>query len=65
MDSGGESEEEGEEDYEEDEMKSRDINYVVGDVTHPRDVYDRDAIVVHCLGKLRKKHLWFMFEYCT
>ena len=51
LDSGGESEEKDEEDCEEDEIKSRDINYVVGDVTHPKHVHDRDVIVVHCAGK--------------
>ena len=51
LDSGGESEEEDEEDHDEDEIRSRDINYVVGDVTHPKPFNDRDAIVVHCVGK--------------
>ena len=63
LDSGGESEEEDEEDCEEDEIKSRDINYVVGDVTHPKHVHDRDAIVVHCAGM--KKILSLCFNIVT
>ena len=43
-------ESEGESDEEEEEPESRTINYVVGDVTHPKHTQDRDAFVVHCVG---------------
>ncbi len=29
----------------------REIRYVVGDVTHPQNAEDADAIVMHCVGK--------------
>jgi hypothetical protein len=31
----------------------RQINYVLGDVTHPREKHtkDKDAVIVHCVGK--------------
>ena len=53
LDSEGESEEEEdeEEEEEEDNAQKRDINYVVGDVTHPQHTDCSDAIIVHCVGK--------------
>lgn len=61
MDSGGEDEEQDEEEEEDDEdggsmcsgdSASTDINYVLGDVTHPH-MAASDAIVVHCVGRRR------------
>ena len=52
MDSERESDED-EEDYEVEEHESRAINYVVGDVTHPKNTQDRDAFVVHCVGRYK------------
>lgn len=56
VDSGGEDEEE-EEDDDEDagsvcsaDSTSTDINYVLGDVTHPH-MAASDAIIVHCVGR--------------
>ncbi len=52
LDSEGESEEEEEEEEDEDdETRKRDINYVVGDVTHPQHTDCSDAIIVHCVGE--------------
>ena len=49
-----ESEEEREVDEEEDEGQttSRDIKYVIGDVTHPQTTSRSNNIVVHCAGGL-------------
>ena len=38
-------------DDEEDERGSCEIDYVIGDVTHPLKAGDQDAIIVHCVGK--------------
>ena len=49
-----ESEEESDtSDEQEEDESSSDIQYVVGDVTHPQLSHDGDAIIVHCVGKYR------------
>ena len=44
-------EEEEEEEDEEDRSVACDIQYIVGDVTHPQHSGTGDAIAVHCVGK--------------
>lgn len=55
VDSGGEDEEEEEDDEDAGSVcsadsTSTDINYVLGDVTHPH-MAASDAIIVHCVGR--------------
>lgn len=55
VDSGGEDEEEEEDDEDAGSVcsadsASTDINYVLGDVTHPH-MAASDAIIVHCVGR--------------
>lgn len=40
-----------EEEEEEVEGEEKDIQYVVGDVTHPQYAGTRDALIVHCVGE--------------
>jgi hypothetical protein len=35
---------------EDEEVDSLDLNYVIGDVTHPQET-QKDAIVIHCAGR--------------
>ena len=39
---------------EEEEENKLDIDYVVGDVTHPQKTGDTDALIVHCVGECSK-----------
>ena len=34
------------------DSSDREIHYMVGDVTHPQNTRNSDAIVVHCVAKL-------------
>ena len=34
------------------DSSDREIHYIVGDVTHPQNTRNTDAIVVHCVAKL-------------
>lgn len=34
-----------------DERNTRNIQFVLGDVTHPKNTGDNDAIIVHCVGE--------------
>lgn len=40
-----------EEEEEQEEGEEKDIQYVVGDVTHPQFAGTRDALIVHCVGE--------------
>ena len=37
---------------------SKALQYVVGDVTQPQNAGEKDAIVLHCVGKGRQHHLF-------
>lgn len=54
LDSSGSSEEEEEE---EEESVMTDIQYVVGDVTHPQNTGAADAVVVHCVGRFEARSI--------
>ena len=47
------SEEEEEEEEEEEKREGEEIQYVIGDVTHPQHTGTRDALIVHCVGEWR------------
>jgi len=34
----------------EDDVKTQNINYVIGDVLQPQNTDDADAVIVHCIG---------------
>ena len=34
-----------------DDAKSKDINYVIGDVLQPQNADNTDALIVHCVGQ--------------
>lgn len=56
----GEDEEDDDDSVSSADSTSTDINYVLGDVTHPH-MAAGDAIIVHCVGKSRRKALRLPF----
>ena len=45
-------------DDDDDDENTRNIQFVVGDVTHPQSTRNNDAIIVHCVGEKSDTRLY-------
>lgn len=52
------------EEEEEDDTVACDIQYIVGDVTHPQHSGNGDTIAVHCVGTSSSLFLIYYYDNC-